>query len=291
MRIHHLNAISTCPVGGRLMDGRSRSVWTRGELVCHCLLIETDYGLVLVDTGFGLQDVHSPGSRLSAFFLAMVKPDFREDMTAIRQIESLGFSPRDVRHIVMSHLDFDHAGGLDDFPWATVHMLRREHDDALAQGTWMDRQRFRPQQWQHRERWRTYNVDDGEGWFGFPRVQPLAISDDILLIPLPGHTHGHSGIAVRGTDGWQLLAADAYFHENEMRLIKPCCTPGLRFYQWMLEKDRRARLENQYRLRALKATHVAEISIFCSHDAAEFERITGRSPALPAGALRDRPIR
>jgi glyoxylase-like metal-dependent hydrolase (beta-lactamase superfamily II) len=64
----------------------------------------------------------------------------------------LGFSPRDVRHIVLTHLDFDHAGGLDDFPWAMVHLLRRERDHALKQRTWLDRQRFRPQQWHHRER-------------------------------------------------------------------------------------------------------------------------------------------
>jgi glyoxylase-like metal-dependent hydrolase (beta-lactamase superfamily II) len=267
------------------MDGRSRSVWTRGELVCHCLLVETADGLVLVDTGFGLQDVRAPSSRLSWFFLAMVKPEFREDMTAIRQVEALGYSPHDVRHIVMSHLDFDHAGGLDDFPLATVHMLRRERDDALAQRTWMDRQRFRPQQWQHRERWRTYDVDKGDGWFGFNSVQPMEVTDDILLIPLAGHTHGHCGIAVRATEGWQLLAADAYFHEHEMHLENPCCTPGLRFYQWMLEKDREARLENQDRLRRLKAEHGNDVSIFCSHDAAEFERLSGRSPAIPVDAL------
>jgi glyoxylase-like metal-dependent hydrolase (beta-lactamase superfamily II) len=36
------------------------------------------------------------------------------------QVQRLGFDPRDVRHIVLTHLDFDHAGGLDDFPHATV---------------------------------------------------------------------------------------------------------------------------------------------------------------------------
>jgi glyoxylase-like metal-dependent hydrolase (beta-lactamase superfamily II) len=285
MRIHHLDAISTCPLGGRLMDGRSRSVWTRGKLVCHCLLIESADGLVLVDTGFGLHDVHAPTSRLSWFFLAMVKPEFREDMTAIRQIQQLGFSPRDVRHIVMSHLDFDHAGGLDDFPWATVHLLRRERDDALAQRTWMDRQRFRPQQWQLRRRWKTYGEGDGERWFGFEYVQPIGLHEEILLVPLPGHTHGHCGIAVRGEQGWKFLAADAYFHEDEMRVGCPSCTPGLRFYQWMLEKDRAKRLENQDRLRALKAAHGGEIEIFCSHDTAEFGRVAGRSALLPAEAL------
>jgi len=67
-RIHHLNCISTCPLGGKLMDDRTESLIRRGHLSCHCLLVETNRGLVLVDTGFGLQDVHHPKKRLSRFF-------------------------------------------------------------------------------------------------------------------------------------------------------------------------------------------------------------------------------
>jgi hypothetical protein len=47
MRVHHLNCISTCPLGGKLMDGRSESL--RGKLTCHCLLVETGDSLVLID--------------------------------------------------------------------------------------------------------------------------------------------------------------------------------------------------------------------------------------------------
>ena len=70
MRVHHLNCISTCPLGGKLMDGHTESIVRRGELACHCLLVETGNSLVLIDTGMGLRDVHFPKSRLSAFFLA-----------------------------------------------------------------------------------------------------------------------------------------------------------------------------------------------------------------------------
>jgi glyoxylase-like metal-dependent hydrolase (beta-lactamase superfamily II) len=110
MRIRHLNCVSSCPLGGRLVDGRSSSVLQRGQLCCHCLLVEAPDGLVLVDTGYGVQDVRQPKARLSAFFLALLSPDFREEMTALRQLERLGDDPRDVRHIVLTHLDFDHAG-------------------------------------------------------------------------------------------------------------------------------------------------------------------------------------
>ena len=280
MVIHHLNCVSTCPLGGRLMDGRTSSVVTRGELCCHCLLIETEQGLVLVDTGFGLEDVRNPRSRLSRFFLALVSPDFREEMTAIRQIERLGYDPRDVRHIVLSHLDFDHAGGLSDFPQATVHMFHVESTYARAQRTWLDRQRFRPQQWLSAQLWQTYPSDDGERWRGFEHVRELdGLPPSILLVPLRGHTFGHAGIAVEGPNGWLLDAADAYFHHDEMA-VTPHCTPGLRFYQWMLEKDRRARLANQARLRELRRDD-KDVLVFCSHDMMEFEALAGR----PGGTL------
>lgn len=295
MRVHHLNCISTCPLGGHLMDGRTHGVLERGHLSCHCLLVETNAGLVLIDTGFGLRDVAEPRARLSAFFLALVKPDLREDMTAIRQIQRLGFDPRDVRHIVLTHLDFDHAGGLDDFPHARVHLMTRERDAALAQHTWMDRQRFRPQQGSTRGQWRTYDSTAGAAWMGLECVHDLhGLPPEILLVPLPGHTFGHAAVAVRTPERWLLLAGDAYFYHREMD-PQPYCTPGLRFYQWMLEKDRTARLHNQQRLRALRQQHGAEVEVevevevFCSHDVVEFERVAGLPAHLPAGALQHAP--
>jgi metal-dependent hydrolase (beta-lactamase superfamily II) len=52
-----------------------------------------------------------PYSRLSPFFIHFNGIQFDRKYTAIDQLERLGFSARDVRHIVLTHLDFDHAGG------------------------------------------------------------------------------------------------------------------------------------------------------------------------------------
>ena len=272
------------------MDGRTRSVLRRGELCCHCVLVEAGLSLVLVDTGFGLRDVTDPASRLSPFFLTLLSPDFREEMTAVRQIERLGYSASDVRHIVLTHLDFDHAGGLDDFPEATVHLMTQERDHAVAQRTWMDRQRFRPQQWSGRDRWQVHDsLAGGDRWFGFESVAPLpGLRDQLLMVPLPGHTFGHAGIAIRSGGRWRLQAGDAYFHHAEMDPVHPWCTPGLRMYQTMLEKDRQARLSNQQRLRQLADAHGDQVDVFCAHDPLEFQRLSGHKMGEPAHRLQRR---
>ena len=115
MHIHHLDCGCMCPLGGALYDGFSTGL--RAHLVCHCLLLETTHdGLVLVDTGFGLRDMRQRGARLSAFFRRLNNIRYDTSLTAVAQVRRLGYQPDDVRHIVLTHLDFDHAGGLEDFP-------------------------------------------------------------------------------------------------------------------------------------------------------------------------------
>lgn len=280
MRIHHLSCISACPLGGHLLDGAgSRSL--RGRFACHCLLLEDVGTLILVDTGYGLRDVATPQRRLSPMLLALLRPQLREEMTAIRQIERLGFDPRDVRHILLSHLDFDHAGGLDDFPDAMVHLLSDELNTTLRRATLLDRMRYRPQQWKTRTRWKSYAAGSGDTWFGFSRVHALdGITSDVALIPLVGHTSGHAGVAARAGERWLLYAGDAYFHHGEMT-EPPRCPPGLALYQTLMEKNRELRLANQRQLRELGRTR-SDVTIFCAHDARELETSSHRSMSVSA---------
>ena len=98
------------------------------------------------------------------------------------------------------------------------------------------------------------------------------------MVPLPGHTWGHAGVAVQTGAGWVLNAGDAYFYRGEMGRRRQC-TPGLRFYQTMMEVDRKQRLHNQHRLRELQRTHGGEVTIFCSHDEKQLEAMQRRSRA------------
>ncbi len=257
-----------CPFGGAAFGGDGPP-WRKTEILCHCLLIEGSDGLTLVETGFGTADVADP-KRLGRMFCALLKPDLREEYTAIAGIRALGFDPADVRHVLVTHLDVDHAGGLGDFPTAEVHVHATELEAALKPSL-RDRERYRKPHWEHGPKWKTYS-SGGDDWFGFEGIRVVAGSDpEVLLIPLPGHSRGHCGIAVRDGDGWLLHAGDAYFHHGEMR-PEPNCPGGLRFFQNVVGHDRKARLANQERLRELVATRADRVDVFCAHDPHDFAR-------------------
>jgi glyoxylase-like metal-dependent hydrolase (beta-lactamase superfamily II) len=267
MKVHHLNLCTMCPFGG---------LFTRGEMIVHALLVETDKdGLVLVDTGFGLDDMRQAVTRLGRSFVMGMKPTLGEEHTAIRQIERLGYFAKDVRHLACTHLDVDHAGGIPDFPDAKVHVHVRERDAALTRSTFKERERYRPVHFAHSPKWETHE-EDGEKWFGFDSVR--AIADDVLFIPLFGHTRGHCAIAVRapaGTDvEWILHCGDAYFFHCEMD-EKPSCPAGIAGFQTFIAMDDAARRANQRRLRALKKEEGSRIRMFSAHSSHEYRALTG----------------
>jgi glyoxylase-like metal-dependent hydrolase (beta-lactamase superfamily II) len=275
MLIHYLRCGTDCPVGGALFDGFSKGLL--GLIPCAAQLVETNDGLVLIDTGYGSEDVRHPHPRLSRLFRALLNIRFRMEETALHQVKALGYSPRDVRHIVLTHLDFDHAGGIEDFPHARVHVMEAERDapERKRRG-FIARRRYRPEQWDEVRDWRTYGEAGGERWFGFGAVRDLdGLPPEILMVPLPGHTLGHAGIAVDSGNGWVLNAGDAYFYRRELDADRRRCTPGLRFYQRLMDTDRAKRFANQQRLRELKQGQRSDVTIFCSHDQKELEALQG----------------
>jgi glyoxylase-like metal-dependent hydrolase (beta-lactamase superfamily II) len=277
--IHHLNCGTMCPRGARMLVGEG-GLLANARLVAHCLLIEGAGELVLVDTGFGSADVREP-RRLGGPFNAVVRPRLDGAETAITQVHALGFDPADVRHIITTHLDLDHAGGLSDFPHAEVHLLGRELHAALHPSL-RERSRYIAGHWAHGPRW-VEHEPAGEQWLGFESVRVLPGSEEeILLIPLVGHTVGHTGVAVRNGERWLLHCGDAYFHHGEVQ-TPPHCPPGMAFFQVINQVNGAARRENQERLRELAQRHGDEVELICSHDAPTFDRWRERETAR-AGA-------
>ena len=257
MKVHHLNCGTIDPPA-------------TAQMVCHVLLVETDNGLVLVDTGFGSHDCADPARRLGPA-RHLIRPALHRDETAVRQVERLGFRRNDVRHIVVTHFDANHIGGLADFPEAQVHVTATEALAAMEPQSWDEKSRFRPIQWAHRPKIVKHNPD-GEKWRGFAAAKELGeISEGIVLISMPGHTRGHACVAVDAGHRWVLHAGDAFFHcgtlDGESRVPRIVTT-----WEALIAFDRKRVHDNHARLTELYRRGDADLFIVCAHDPTLFQQ-------------------
>jgi glyoxylase-like metal-dependent hydrolase (beta-lactamase superfamily II) len=262
--VHHLDCCTMCPLAGRWLN-QDR------HMVAHCLLVETERdGLVLVDAGIGSHDVADP-SRLGRVFTSLVRPQLEMSRTAAAQVERLGFSTADVRHVVVTHLDVDHAGGLADFPDATVHVVQAELDAALHPRL-RDRERYRQVHWAHGPRWQAIE-GRGEPWMGFEGVRTLdGLDTEVRIVPMWGHTRGHVLVGVPGGDRTWLHCGDAYFHEHVVDPARPGPGPVLRFFEMAIAADARRVAENHGALRHVALTRSDRLDLFSAHDPRELAR-------------------
>lgn len=115
-RVVHLNTQTFDVRAARLVHARAGLLDGAIRCVTHCLLLETErHGLVLVDVGLGTQEAADP-TRVPGPVRFELRPSFARHETAHAQLAALGHDPRDVRHVVFTHLDLDHAAGLADSP-------------------------------------------------------------------------------------------------------------------------------------------------------------------------------
>jgi len=258
MKVHHLNC---------------GTMKLPAPMVCHVLLIETDDGLVLVDSGYGTDDCNNP--RRIGPTRRLVRPILSHDETVAHQLDRLGFARDDVRHIIITHMDMDHAGGLSDFPAAQVHLTAAEALGAIRAPSRREKIRYRSVQWAH-----TPNIVEhdprGEKWRGFAAAKELTeISPGIVLVSLPGHTRGHTCVAVDAGHRWVLHAGDAFYHYGT--LDRTPVPRGLTAMESMVAFDRKRVLDNHARLAELYRRQEPDLLIVSAHDPTLFE--TARATA------------
>lgn len=98
--------------GGAMFGNAPRAVWQRWcppdelgriELSCRCFLVDDGERKILVETGVG------------AFFEPKLRERFgvlEERHVLLDSLRALGLGPEDIDVVLLSHLHFDHAGGL-----------------------------------------------------------------------------------------------------------------------------------------------------------------------------------
>ncbi len=199
-----------------------------------------------------------------------VRGDIKE--TAAHQINDLGYSRADVRHVVLTHLHLDHAGGLRDFPQAEVHIFRTEYEAGMRPRGLMERA-YDPTHWSHGPKWIVHDREN-EDWYGFPSLRIWDQKPEIRLVPLPGHTRGHCGVTIQTDNGWLLQCGDAAsplhpesdIHELDRSKHTARALPG-----WFV---RRLLGTNAPKLRVLLRNHGDEIEAVSAHDIYSFQKHT-----------------
>jgi len=265
MVIHHLNC------------GTLKAPFINVDSIVYCLLVETSNGLVLVDTGFGSRDYSVPSLKMR-FFLHYMGVPRNPDETALFQVKALGYKAKDVRHIIQTHLHVDHAGGLGDFPWADIHVFKPEYLGANKPKGAMEFAYVKTH-WAHDPKW-VFHEKPLVDWFGFESIPILKAPEaDFLLIPLPGHTRGHCGVAIGKPGNWLLHCGDAAspFHRDT-----DLHNRGESAHQMNFISARFTNLaigSHVPQLRGLLREHSAEVQIISSHDIFSYREYN----SLPVG--------
>ncbi len=180
-----------------------RAIWSRMAppdeanriaLQTNCLLLESEGHRVLVETGCGAKW----SVKLRGMFAI-------EDRTVCNALQEQNVSPSDISDVIVTHLHFDHAGGLTQFGEdgspipvfdnATVHVQGREWEDALANRSTMTGTYLRT------------HLDPIAGC-----VSLLDGSQQILpgirSLPMPGHTWGQQAVLIETADGTVCFPGD-----------------------------------------------------------------------------------
>ena len=194
------------------------------------VLIERDDDLVLFDTGIGTridQEMRTPIYWGNLFFHRFVmRTRFNPQHDAlIHQLQWLGFKPADVKNVIISHLHWDHAGGMRDFPHAHFFVGRREWNFASnLSGMPLFKNAFIKEQFcEAGLDIELIETDSLKPFKNFSASYDLFGDGSMVLVDLPGHSPGLMGLYVTMPSGRRFLfSADTfYFPEGlEQRIPK-----------------------------------------------------------------------
>lgn len=231
-------------------------------LPLQCFLIDHHDGLVLFDTGIDpsiISDKHYIRQAIGRFLLPRIfRLHVRESNRIDHVLAGEGVAAGDVRVAVISHLHFDHVGGIAQLPQAQLLVSDREWailSDPHPEREWILREHIEIDA----AKWRqiSFEPTDDPLFEGFDGIYDVAGDGSMILLPTPGHTPGSLSMLIR-QDGWDpvLLVGDLTY---DTALLENDIVPGT--------GDREQLLATFAKIRRLKQ-QLPGLVLVASHDGA-----------------------
>lgn len=198
---------------------RSKWLWIPAPAF---LITHPTVGPVLVDTAFHSSVAAKPaanlGRAMARFSHARVEPG----RTIGAQLRERGIDARELGTVLLTHLHFDHASGIAEYPAATFVLSQREWDAASSD----DRPLLRGYKHSHFDYLFDYRTVDFDGpgissYASFGRTFDLFGDGSIRLAFTPGHTPGHCSVICRLADRDLVIAGDAIYTYAQLEGANP----------------------------------------------------------------------
>ena len=175
------------------------------EFPVYSYIVEHPEGHIAIDTGLG-GSVRVP--RAQRRFVPHPIAGAEDGIAA--QMRARGLRTEDVTSVVLTHLDWDHAGGVAAFPNARILVHRPEHEFAASL---MGRMRYQPRLWPSDFEPTLYDLDP-EPHGPFPESKTITADGGIRVVPLPGHSIAQVGAIVQSNGHALLLAGDHMLRQD-----------------------------------------------------------------------------
>ncbi|MEO1241876.1 MAG: N-acyl homoserine lactonase family protein [Pseudomonadota bacterium] len=250
----------------RMLWALTSQSWVK--LPINAFLIHHCDGPVLFDTGLDPAIETDPDYISQAIGRFLVRRIFRWNITAgdalRHQLDAVGVPPDQIRKVVISHLHFDHVGGIADVPnaellvsereWAQLSEPHPEHEWILREHIELPGADWRPI---------SFVPTDDPLLKRFGGACDLIGDGSMVLIPTPGHTPGSLSMLVRSDDFPPVLLVGDLAYEPA--LIAEDQVPGT--------GDAKTLRESYAKVRGLKQD-LPDLVILASHDPAASETMS-----------------
>lgn len=183
-----------------------------------CFLIRhPSAGLILVDTGLHPSITSDPTENLGRFTTWLMRPEMERGQDVLSRLREKGIGPSDIRMVIFTHLHYDHASAISEFPDSTLIVNDVEWQYAATVRN-PEFKGYRRQQYDYAFDFRTISFDSEKvnSYASFGRTLDLFGDGSIHLASTPGHSPGHQSLVCRLKERDLVITGDAIYEEKQL---------------------------------------------------------------------------